>query len=239
MTLYGGCMDQILTLNEVSKYLKLSTKTLQKMVKNKEIPCTKIANQWRFSKPMIDDWLRIKMEVIPKNDLSRLIEKEYDYIPLSRLIDEDSMIMNLESDNKIGVLSELAQKAFDNKLISDKEYLIYKLIEREKLISTAIGNGIALPHLRKPSDEIINEPKIVIGISGEGINYDSSDGKPTHIFFLILSDSEVVHLRILSKIASVLRNQEAIIKLQQFTTKEEFISFFLEIEKENFRGGNL
>ncbi len=230
-------MDQILTLNEVSKYLKLSTKTLQKMIKNKEIPCAKIANQWRFSKPMVDDWLRIKMEVIPKNDLSRLIEKEYDYVPLSRLIDEDSMIMNLESYNKIGVLSELAQKAFDNKLISDKEYLINKLIEREKLISTAIGNGIALPHLRKPSNKIINEPKIVIGISSKGINYDSSDGKPTHIFFLILSDSEVVHLRILSKIASVLRNKEAIIKLKQFTTKEEFIRFFLEIEKENFREG--
>lgn len=224
-------MDTILTLAEVSKYLKLSEKTLQKMIKNNEIPCTKIANQWRFSRTMVDDWLRSKMEVIPKNDLSRLIEKEYDYVPLSRLIDEESMIMDLKSTDKIGVLTELAQKAFDNKLISDKEYLIYKLIEREELTSTAIGNGIALPHLRRPSNKVINEPKIVIGISNYGVDYSSSDGKPTHIFFLILSDSEVVHLRILSKISRILREKETLKKLRTFSTAKEFIRFFIEREK--------
>lgn len=188
---------------------------------------------------MVDDWIRSKMEVVPKNDLSRLIEKEYDIVPLSRLIDEDSMIMDLQSDSKTDVLSELAQKAFENKLISDKEYLIDKLIERENLTSTAIGNGIALPHLRKPSSEVINEPKIVIGISGKGIDYKSDDGKPTHIFFLILSDSEVVHLRILSKISRILRKEDALIRIRNITTKKEFIRFFIEAEKENFNGGNL
>ena len=232
-------MDTILTLTELSAYLKLSEKTLHKMIKNSEIPCTKIANQWRFSRTMIDDWLRSKMEVVPQNDLSRLIEKEYDIVPLSRLIDENAMIMDLQSDYKEGVLSELAQKAYDNKLVSDKKYLINKLIEREKLTSTAIGNGIALPHLRKPSNEIINEPKIVIGISQRGIDYNSADGNPTHIFFLILSDSEVVHLRILSKISRVLRKEEALIKLRKLKTKEQFIRFFIEAEKENFNGGNL
>lgn len=228
-------MDSILTLAEVSTYLKLSEKTLQKMIKNNEIPCTKIANQWRFSRTMIDDWLRSKMEVIPKNDLSRLIEKEYDYIPLSRLIDEDSIIMNLKSRHKLDVLAELAQISYDNKLITDKGHLIDKLIEREQLTSTAIGNGIALPHLRSPSNEIINEPKIVIGISREGIDYDSSDGTPTHIFFLILSDSEIVHLRILSKLSRILRDQDSILKMKDFSQKKDFIKFFISAEKLNFR----
>jgi len=232
-------VDDVMTLSEVSKYLKLSEKTLLKMIRNKEIPGAKIANQWRFSRAMIDDWLRSQMEVLPKNDLSRLIEKEYDYIPLSRLFDEKAMIMDLESDNKIGVLTELARISLDNHFISDKEYLIYKLIEREDLTSTAIGNGIALPHLRKPSSQVINEPKIVIGISRKGIDYNSFDGHPTHLFFLILSDSEVVHLRILSKLSRVLRDREALEKIKSFTKKEEFLRFFIEVEKENFSGGNL
>ncbi|MBI9099832.1 MAG: PTS sugar transporter subunit IIA, partial [Spirochaetaceae bacterium] len=215
-------MDTILTMTELSAYLKLSEKTLQKMIRNSEIPCTKIANQWRFSRNMIDDWLRSRMEVIPKNDLSRLIEKEYDIVPLSRLIDEKSIIMNLQSQSKIGILTELADKAIENKLISDKNYLIKKLIEREELTSTAIGNGIALPHLRRPSTEIINEPKIVIGISKNGIDYDSTDGNPTHIFFLILSDSEVVHLRILSKLSGILRNDEAVTRLKNIERKKDF-----------------
>lgn len=230
-------MDSVLTLGEVAEYLKLSDKTLQKMVKNKEIPCTKIANQWRFSRAMVDDWLRSKMEVIPKNDLSRLIEREMDFIPLSRLIDERYMIMDLLSNDKQGVLSELAQISLDNHLISDKEDLIRKLMEREGLTSTAVGNGIALPHLRKPSKEIINEPSIVIGISRAGIDFDSTDGKPTHLFFLILSDSEVVHLRILSKLSSILREQKSLKKLNTLSKKSDFIKFFMEIEKENYSGG--
>lgn len=220
-------MDTILTLTELSAYLKLSEKTLQKMIKNSAIPCTKIANQWRFSRTMIDDWLRSKMEVIPTNDLSRLIENEYDLVPLSRLIDEDSMIMDLRSDSKLGVLTELAHKAMENKLISDKESLIAKLIERENLASTAIGNGIAIPHLRSPSVEIINKPKIVIGRSQQGIDFNSSDGRPTHLFFLILSENEVVHLRILSKLSHILRDQNAVLQLGKFSTTKEFISFFI------------
>lgn len=225
-------MDPILTLSELSAYLKLSEKTLQKMIKNSEIPCTKIANQWRFSRPMINDWLTSKMEVIPKNDLSRLIEREYDIVPLSRLLDEDAMIMNLQSDSKIGILTELAEKAIENKLISDKESLITKLIEREELTSTAIGNGMALPHLRKPTNEIINEPKIIIGISRKGIDYNSTDNELTHLFFLILSDSEIVHLRILSKLSKILRNREAVEKLRNIDKKTDFIRFFIDAEKD-------
>jgi PTS system nitrogen regulatory IIA component len=90
-------MNDVLTLAEVAAYLKLSEKTLQKMVKNQEIPCAKVGSQWRFSKTVIDDWLRAQMRVIPQNDLSRLIEDEYDFVPLSRLFGEDSLIHDLKA----------------------------------------------------------------------------------------------------------------------------------------------
>jgi len=227
-------MDAVMTLAEVATYLKLSEKTLLKMVKNGEIPCAKIANQWRFSRAMVDDWLRGKMDVVPKNDLSRLIEKEFDYMPLSRLIDSDSIIMELQSTDRTGILEELAEVAFRNKLIIDKDTLMRKLNEREDLISTAIGNGVAIPHLRKPSAAIISEPKIVIGVSSRGVDFKSPDGKPTKLFFLILSDSEVVHLRILSRLAAILRNKEHLESINAFTDKEDFLKFFLNEERDNF-----
>lgn len=224
-----------MTLAEVATYLKLSEKTLLKMVKTGEIPCAKIANQWRFSRPMIDDWIRGKMDVVPKNDLTRLIEKEFDYMPLSRLIDRESMIMSLKSKDREGVLDELAEVAFQNNLILDKVSFIKKLNEREDLTSTAIGNGVAIPHLRKPSASIINEPKIIIGVSPEGVDFKSPDGKLTKLFFLILSDSEVVHLRVLSRLAAILRDSRSIEKISRFTTQDEFLSFFVEADKDNFR----
>nr|WP_281389124.1 PTS sugar transporter subunit IIA [Spirochaeta isovalerica] len=221
-------------MSEVASYLKLSEKTLLKMVKNGEIPCAKIANQWRFSRPMVDDWLRGKMEVVPKNDLSRLIEREFDYMPLSRLIDEDSIVLELKSVDRAGVIDELAEVAYNNKLILDKDTLTKKLNEREDLISTAIGNGIAIPHLRKPSAAIISEPKIVIGVSPRGVDFKSPDGKPTKLFFLILSDSEVVHLRILSRLAAILRINNHLEQMNNFRSKEDFLKFFINDDRENF-----
>ncbi|QEN09719.1 helix-turn-helix domain-containing protein [Oceanispirochaeta crateris] len=224
--------DEILTLAEVAEYLKLSDKTILKMVKNHEIPCAKIANQWRFSKPVLNDWLTAKMEVIPQNDLSRLIEKEYDSVPLSRLIDPANIILPLASTSKEEVIRELAENAFASQLISDKVYFIRKLVEREELTSTSIGSGIAIPHIRETSGKVVKEAKIIIGVSEQGIDFSSFDGELTHLFFLLISDSEVVHLRILSKISQIFRKEGAIESLRSIKSKEGFIEYFIQADKD-------
>ncbi len=224
-------MKDLLTLQEVAEYLQLSDKTVLKMVKNNEIPCAKIANQWRFSKSMLDDWITAKMSVIPQNDFSRLVETQFDYIPLSRLIDEDSIIMDLKGNNSEEVIQELAQQAFNNELVANKDEFIKKLLEREQLTSTSIGQGIALPHLRKPCGTIVCEPKIVIGVSKNGIDFASLDGEKTTLFFLILSDSEVVHLRILSKLTQILSLNNSIDEIKKLNTPKEYIQFFIRTEQ--------
>jgi PTS system nitrogen regulatory IIA component len=180
---------------------------------------------------MVDDWLTSQMDVIPQNDLSRLIEREYDYVPLSRLIDEENIITNLRGTDRYSVLDELTQHAWNNKLIVSKAYLLEHLIHREKITSTALGRGVAIPHLRKPNGKIINEPKMVIGSSKSGIDFGSHDGMPTYIFFLILSDSEVVHLRILSKLTRILQMPAAIETMKSFLSPREYLRFFIEQEK--------
>lgn len=223
-------MNDILTLKEVSEYLKLSDKTLLKMVKTGEIPCAKIANQWRFSKVMLNDWITAKMKVIPQNDFSRLVEKSIDYIPISRLIDLDFIIPDLKGITASEVITELSEKAFENELIADKDEFIKKLLERERLTSTSIGQGVALPHLRKPCNNIITEPKIIIGKSKKGIDFSSLDGKKTEIFLLLLSDSELVHLKIISKLSQILTIDDNMEKLRELETPEEFLKFFIIAE---------
>lgn len=225
-------MKEILTLQEVSDYLQLSDKTVLKMVKSGEIPCAKIANQWRFSKVMLDDWITAKMEVIPQNDFSRLVEKEFDFIQISRLIDENAIIPELKGSTATEVITELAENAYKNELVANKNEFIKKLLEREELTSTSIGQGIALPHLRKPSGTFVTEPKIVIGRSEKGIDFSSLDGKKTTIFLLLLSDSEVVHLKILSKLSQILSIADNMEKLKSLKTTQEFIKFFIIAEKQ-------
>ncbi len=223
--------DEILTLAEVAEYLKLSDKTVLKMVRNQEIPCAKIANQWRFSKLALNDWISSKMEVIPRNDLTRLIEKEFDSVPLSRLMDTANIILPLKARTREEVINELGQKAFESRLISDKSVFVKKLMEREELTSTSIGSGMAIPHLRNASPEVVKEPKIIIAVSPEGVDFGSFDGELTKIFFLLVSDSEVVHLRILSKLSRILMRDQAASELQSIHSKTGFIQYFIEAEK--------
>ena len=66
--------NEIMTLSEVASYLKIAEKTVSRMITRGEIPCTKVASQWRFMKSMIDDWLISRMNVVPQNDLAKILE---------------------------------------------------------------------------------------------------------------------------------------------------------------------
>ena len=222
--------DEVLTLAEVAEYLKLSDKTVLKMVKNQEIPCAKIANQWRFSKPGLADWLASKMEVMPRNDLSRVMQNEYDSLPLSRLMDQENIILPLEGQTREEVIRELADRAFESSLISEKELFIRKLMEREELGSTSIGSGMAIPHLRKPLAKGIREAKIVIGVSEKGVDFASFDGEPTNLFFLLIADSEVLHLKILSRLSRILKHEDAVTTLRSINSKKGFIQYFMKTD---------
>ncbi len=222
----------LLTLSEVAAFLQLSEKTVLKMVKQSEIPCMKIANQWRFSKMVLDDWVLSKMGVIPQNDLSRLIEQEYDVVPLSRLVHEENVIINLKGRTVSEVLAELAENAFRTNLVADRQRFFDKLVERERMSSTAIGEGIALPHLRTPSDTVVREARIVIGTSEAGIDFNSLDSKPIHLIFLPISDSEVVHLRIIAKLSQLLREQRRVETLKMLKSRKDFVSFFISYNQE-------
>ena len=227
-------MEELMTLAEVSRYLKLSEKTVQKMVKNGEIPCTKIANQWRFYKSMIEDWLASQMELTSRASISMLIEDENIFMPISRLISEDLILMDLKADTRDAALAEMADAAYAANIISDREQVLKKLLEREKLSTTGVGEGLALPHLRRPSARLVREPRIIIAVSKKGIEYDSFDGNPVYVLLMILSDNEAVHLRILSKISRLLRDRESAEHIRNFSEKEQFISFFIRAENDNY-----
>lgn len=230
--------SEIMTLAETAAYLKLSEKTLLKMAAGGEIPCAKVANQWRFVKTVLDDWLFSQMKVIPQNDMSRLIEAEYDIVPINRLIDESLVLTDLKPAPKREILKALVERARTQGLIEDGENLLEKLIEREALVSTAVGNGVALPHLRKPSNKYIHGPKIIIGMCREGLDFDSLDGKKTHLVFLILTDSETVHLRVMARITGILRDRTVLDALLKAETAEQIIRVFAEYQSEHvFRTG--
>lgn len=125
---------------------------------------------------------------------------------LPEIINENSIIPDLKAKDKIGVLEELVEAIVEQADSVDKSALVKVLVEREKLGTTGIGDGVAIPHGKL---NMIDRPFISFGRSKEGLDFDSMDGQPTFLFFLLVApdNSSGVHLQILAKIAKMLKNR--------------------------------
>ncbi len=125
---------------------------------------------------------------------------------ISDIMKEGGILPNLVSHDKAGALRELANLLVTTfKLKENPEKLVKILEEREKLGSTGIGDGIAIPHGKLSS---LNEELLVLGRSKEGIDFNSMDGKPTYLFFLLMGPEEAagIHLKALARLSRLLKN---------------------------------
>ncbi|WP_027179642.1 PTS sugar transporter subunit IIA [Maridesulfovibrio bastinii] len=118
---------------------------------------------------------------------------------------KDLVIHELESDSKEGVLKEMVSVLIDSGLDMNPDEAYKVLIDREKLGTTGIGDGIAIPHGKFDS---IEDMYVVVGRSEKGIDFDSLDHEPCHIFFLVLAPEQGAgsHLRTLAQISRLVKD---------------------------------
>jgi PTS system nitrogen regulatory IIA component len=128
---------------------------------------------------------------------------------LHSLLSEDLIIPDLKSITRDETLKEIVKFLKSGDRISKDKDLYDKLIQREKLGSTAIGDGVAIPHCKLKG---VKSPLLVLGISHKGVNFDSLDGKPSHLFFLVVSspDNPTMSLQMLAAIAKLVRKATAL-----------------------------
>jgi PTS system nitrogen regulatory IIA component len=122
-------------------------------------------------------------------------------------IREDLILPELQSAQKLDVLTELATHLASRHEGVSKEDLVKVLIERERLASTAIGEGIAIPHGKL---DTIGKLVACVGRAKEGVDFDSMDGRPTHLFFVLVApeNSTGVHLKALARISRLFKDGE-------------------------------
>ena len=147
------------------------------------------------------------------------------------ILDKECIIAELRSRTKREVLEELTGALLNFKANLDKEALVEVLLERERLGSTGIGDGIAIPHGKvQDLDELV----LSFGRSTQGIEFDSMDGRPTHLFFLLIApeNSAGIHLRALAKISRLLKSSHFRQNLLEAGTEEELFQVIQEEDKE-------
>ena len=143
---------------------------------------------------------------------------------------KEAVIADLKSADKKGVLEELSgpvSTLFD----IEQDNLVTILMEREQLGSTGIGGGIGIPHGKlKNLDALV----LGFGLSRRGVDFESMDGRPTHIFFLLVTpeNSTGLHLKLLARISRILKNDPFKAKLMAAGSAEEIIGIIAEEDEE-------
>jgi PTS system nitrogen regulatory IIA component len=138
------------------------------------------------------------------------------------------IISELESENVESVLREMVKFLKKRDKITKEKELYEKLVQREKLGSTAIGEGVAIPHCKMKG---VRNPIVMLAISKKSVDFCSLDGKPSHVFFLVVSspDNPTMNLQILAAIAHLVRKSSSLVKK---ILKAKNISAVLDIIRE-------
>lgn len=142
---------------------------------------------------------------------------------LTDLFTEELMIKELNSTTKQEVLKEMVELLDQNNKLKNKKKFLKAVMKREAEFSTGIGMGVAIPHGKSNG---VKEPALVFARSKAGIDYDSMDGNPAHLFFLIAvpESANDEHLNILSMLSRKLMHEEVRQKLLNASSYDEIIS---------------
>ncbi|MDR1174529.1 MAG: PTS sugar transporter subunit IIA [Treponema sp.] len=148
---------------------------------------------------------------------------------LSYLVEQGGIHYALPGETITEVLSNLLD-CIPSHLVEHKKRLIEAILEREALMSTGIGRGIALPHPRNPLIDDEEKRCVVIAFLKNGINWKAPDGKPVHTVILIISSSAKNHLQTLSHFNFLCQEEKFYWLLERHAAREEIIAAIREAE---------
>lgn len=145
------------------------------------------------------------------------------------ILSPESMIMDLQATTKDEAINEMADLEVATGIVNNKEKFVESIWAREKESTTGIGGGIAMPHAR---NEYINKARVLFAKSEKGVDFDSLDQQPVHLFFMITAPAgaDNTHLQALAKLSSLLINPNLVEKLKAAKTADEVIDLFSQAE---------
>ncbi|BDU51455.1 PTS sugar transporter subunit IIA [Haliovirga abyssi] len=206
-----------LKIADITEILNVSEKTIYRWIKSGKIPAYKINGQYRFSEEEINRWISENKMVNRKKEI-----EDEEPINLPDLLGKGGFY-EVEGDDVKEVIENMVG-IIKLPVNLKKDKLIEELIKREEMISTGIGNGIAVPHPQEKVIEEIEDERVFVCFLKKPIDYNALDGKKIHTLFLILSARKERHIELLAKISFLSRNKE-FLDMLELQSKEKIIEF--------------
>jgi PTS system nitrogen regulatory IIA component len=213
-------LQEIMTIEEVAEYLRVSERTVYDWAQKGDIPCGKLGTAWRFKRKDIQAWVDKQLtDERKKGDFTPLF--------LEKVLAPERVIV-VEKANKAEILNELIDILAETPEVKSKDDLSKGIFHREQLMSTGIGQGIGIPHVR-----IRSARDVVMGAAlvREGVtDYESLDSEPVKLIFMIVArqDQHAQHIKLLSQISSRLKDEDHRKQLMKCQDSKSFYELLLE-----------
>jgi PTS system nitrogen regulatory IIA component len=194
-----------LTVRDAASLLKVSERTIYRWIKLQAIPAYRVQDQYRFNRAEILEWatsrpLTVSSEIV--------LEPEADGQAIPSLVaalEAGGVFYRVSGADKESALQEVVQLLRLPDEV-DREFLFRVLLAREATAATAVGHGIAIPHVRNPVVLHVGRPSLSLCFLEQPIEYGALDGKPVDTLFTIISSTTRAHLHLMSRLSFVLRD---------------------------------
>ena len=220
-----------MTIHEVAQCLNLNVSTIERWIRQGRIPLQKTSKGYLFSESTLKKWA--KMYRLPFSMPEKVKSREYEERPKNLLfaMKRGGVFHDIKGDDM-----ETALKfAVENMPVlpkTSKKELYQLLLERERLTSTGIGKGVAVPHPRDPLLDALKSPVISTCFLEKPIDFGAVDDKPVFVMFIFLSPSIKIHLHLLSRFSFCVRDNTFVEFLKTSPDEASFFSKIDDFEKQ-------
>jgi len=225
-------------INSLATYLHLTPSQVERMASRDKLPGRKVAGKWRFSQAEIHHWFEDR---IGASDEQELVEVERvlggqsseSLTPDVRIVDLMSpatICLPLNSRSKNSAVDSLCHQAVQAGVLWDADEMADRVRAREAMHPTALENGVALLHPRRPQADLMAEPFLALGITPSGIPFGGPSGTLTDIIFLIGSCDEAGHLRVLARLSRLISNSSLLDQLRAAETRGQVLAAISDLE---------
>jgi mannitol/fructose-specific phosphotransferase system IIA component (Ntr-type) len=150
---------------------------------------------------------------------------------IAAYLDPRAVNLRLQTQTRDDILRELVRLLPELADRPAEQLALWQsLVDREKMHTTAVGEGLAFPHARNAMGNILKKPAIVVGRHDRGVPWEAADAKPVRLFFMLAAPSLTEHLHLLSRMSRILRNAKARDEILKASTAESIISLLKDAD---------
>jgi nitrogen PTS system EIIA component len=231
---------ETLDIEQLAAYLSRDVREVGKLANRGVLPGRRVNGEWRFARAEINHWLEGRLHEYSEDELSALESAhavEVEEPLLANLMCETLVAVPLGAATRSSVLRELVKLAGTAWQVYDEDAVLQAITEREEMGSTALPNGVAIPHAHRPlGDGVLGEPLVAFGKTSRALPFGGPRGGLTDLFFLVLSKDDRTHLRVLARLARLMLREGFVEQLRAAGTPAEAYELIVQAERELLGG---